>query len=307
MKAPGVQSTGFTSYSHNNVSYSYMLTFKRFLVCKRITELEVKVAFCTTVNKLLSDLHLAAASPGSPGARRSSGKWWGPLGFFPGSLWTALSADGGWSSGRRRPAGRPSLEPRRRAAQPVAPPFERSPEERGATGMRREVVRRGKRDESQKRYAHTRHPVRHTVRDQKVHVHMIRPHIRANSSKLNIHHSTFNKRYSEKICDRNVYICEHIQAWDNTVHALVHYISNADKQWYFWDLNLDLLVITSTVLPFPFIPMVYLLCTGACVVQTLGNLSLYTWFIITISWSKEIGERPGLKHNRQTKMSGDRT
>lgn len=28
---------------------------------------------------------------------------------------------------------------------------------------------------------------------------------------------------------------------------------------------------------------------------TLGKRSLYTWFIMTISWSKEMGERPGLK------------
>lgn len=39
------------------------------------------------------------------------------------------------------------------------------------------------------------------------------------------------------------------------------------------------------------------------VVPTLGNRSLYTWFIMTISWSKEIGERPGLKQDRQTEMS----
>lgn len=93
---------------------------------------------CCSVNKLLLHLHLAAASPGSPGARRSSGRWWGPLCFSPGSLWTALSADGGWSSGPRRPAGRPYPGPRSRTAQPDAPPFEPSPEGRGVGGRQLE-------------------------------------------------------------------------------------------------------------------------------------------------------------------------
>lgn len=39
-------------------------------------------------------------------------------------------------------------------------------------------------------------------------------------------------------------------------------------------------------------------------IHTLGNLSLYTWFIITISWSKEIGERPGLQRNRTKHTQG---
>lgn len=44
-------------------------------------------------------------------------------------------------------------------------------------------------------------------------------------------------------------------------------------------------------------------CVSA--VQTLGNLSLYTWFIITISWSKEIGERPGLKQQNRHMNTGE--
>lgn len=111
---------------------------------------------CRAVSKLLSNLHLAAASPGSPGARRSSGRWWGPLCFSPGSLWTALSADGGWSSGPRRPAGTPYPGPRRTAAQPDAPPFEPSPEGRREGRRGRQLEEGGERDESEKRCTHTR-------------------------------------------------------------------------------------------------------------------------------------------------------
>lgn len=93
-----------------------------------------------------SDLRPAAASPDSPGARRSSGRWWGPLCFSPGSLWTALSAGGEWSSGPHQPAGRPFPGPTRRAVRPDAPPFEPSPggtEMKGGAGWVIQEVRVG--------------------------------------------------------------------------------------------------------------------------------------------------------------------
>ncbi len=72
---------------------------------------------------------------------------------------------------------------------------------------------------------------------------------------------------------------------------------------WWWSTHLGCVVILLCTLTLP-VCLIHSECilSRKCVsaVQTLGNLSLYTWFIITISWSKEMGERPGLKPNRHT-------
>lgn len=62
------------------------------------------------------------ASPGSPAARRSRRRWWGPRGIFPGSLWTAQLSGGEWSWGRRRPVEERFLERKPGGTRPASPP-----------------------------------------------------------------------------------------------------------------------------------------------------------------------------------------